>query len=97
MTLKEIWKQIVETLSSNKTTAWTCDDFDIRPLIERIIEILKDKHGGIGDIPKDKVDSIAETLLPDIVAFFQTEEGQRVFAEWKKEQEEKRKKEGGET
>ena len=48
-------------------------------------------------IPKDKVEAIAEMILPDIVAFFQTEEGKKVFEEWKKEQEEKQKKEGVET
>lgn len=30
-------------------------------------------------------------LLPDILAFFESEEGQREFAQWKKEQEEKEK------
>ena len=36
-------------------------------------------------------------ILPDIIAFFQTDEGKKVFEEWKQEQEEKQKREGGET
>ena len=65
-------------------------------LRRRAIEVLTDKRGELG-IPKDKVEAIAEMILPDIIAFFQTDEGKKVFEEWKKEQEEKQKKEGGET
>lgn len=42
-------------------------------------------------LPKKEIDSIAEILLPDIVAFFETEAGKRVFAEWQKNREEKMK------
>ena len=38
-----------------------------------------------------QVEAIARCLLPDILAFFESEEGQREFAQWKKEQEEKKK------
>ena len=69
---------------------------DWEELRRRIIEILTDKRGELG-IPKDKVEAIAEMILPDIIAFFQSEEGKKVFAEWKKEQEENQKKEGGES
>ena len=37
-------------------------------------------------VPKDKLEVLAETILPDIVAFFETEEGKRAFIEWKKKQ-----------
>lgn len=43
------------------------------------------------NIPQYQVEAIARCLLPDILAFFESEEGQREFAQWKKEQEEKEK------
>lgn len=98
MTLKEIKNKIIEVLTdkSGARIYWKFPEIDWSELCRRIIEILTDKRGEFG-IPKDKVEAIAETILPDIVAFFQTEEGKRVFAEWKKEQEERQKAKGGET
>ena len=98
MTLKEIKERAIEILT-DKTYArvyFTLPQIDWEEHLRRIIEVLTDKRGELG-IPKDKVEAIAETILPDIIAFFQSEEGKKVFAEWKKEQEEKQKKEGGET
>ena len=39
-------------------------------------------------IPQHKIEAIARCLLPDIIAFYDSEEGQREFAEWKRQQEE---------
>ena len=36
------------------------------------------------NIPQYQVEAIARCLLPDILAFFESEEGQREFAQWKK-------------
>ena len=83
----------------NKNYSRVCLDLtevNWEELRRRIIEILTDKRGELG-IPKDKVEAIAEMILPDIIAFFQTDEGKKVFEEWKKEQAEKQKREGGET
>ena len=38
-------------------------------------------------IPVHEVDALARILLPKIQAFFESEEGQREFAEWKKRRE----------
>jgi len=38
-------------------------------------------------IPQYKIEAIARCLLPDIQAFYESEEGQREFAEWKAKQE----------
>ena len=38
-------------------------------------------------IPKYVLESLAKTFLPDIIAFYESEEGQREFQEWKQEQE----------
>ena len=38
-------------------------------------------------IPLHEVEALARVLLPEIQAFFESEEGQREFAEWKAQQE----------
>ena len=38
-------------------------------------------------IPYHEVEALARVLLPKIQAFFESEEGQREFAEWKAQQE----------
>ena len=38
-------------------------------------------------VPKYVLESLARTFLPDIIAFYESEEGQRQFREWKEEQE----------
>ena len=36
-------------------------------------------------IPLHQIEAIARCILPDILAFYESEEGQREFAEWKKQ------------
>ena len=38
-------------------------------------------------IPYHEVEALARVLLPEIQAFFESEEGQREFAEWNAQQE----------
>ena len=38
-------------------------------------------------IPQHQIEAIARCILPDILAFYESEEGQREFAEWKKQRE----------
>lgn len=38
-------------------------------------------------IPAHEVEALARVLLPEIQTFFESEEGQREFAEWKAQQE----------
>ena len=96
--MKEILRRVIEILKSKECDSINLEEIANRmsELRRRIIEILTDKRGELG-IPKDKVEAIAEMILPDIIAFFQTDEGKKVFEEWKNEQEEKQKREGGET
>ena len=42
-------------------------------------------------IPDEALESFARVILPDIYAFFETEEGQREYEEWLKEEEAKEK------
>jgi len=37
-------------------------------------------------IPYHEVEALARVLLPEILAFFESEEGQREYAEWKAKQ-----------
>ena len=43
-------------------------------------------------IPYHEVEAMARVLLPEIQAFFESEEGQREFAEWKAQQEQNKVK-----
>ncbi len=36
-------------------------------------------------IPQHQIEAIARCIMPDILAFYESEEGQREFAEWKKQ------------
>ena len=39
------------------------------------------------DIPKYELEKLASCFLPDIIAFFETEEGQREYEEWLRQRE----------
>ena len=39
------------------------------------------------NIPQYQIEAIARCILPDILAFYESEEGQREFSEWKKRRE----------
>ena len=55
----------------------------------------KKKNNDYGTkIPKHEVEAIAQTLYPDILAFFESEQGKREFAEWEKLQENNSTKKG---
>ena len=38
-------------------------------------------------VPKYELEILARAFLPDIIAFYESEEGQRKFQEWKHEEE----------
>ena len=37
------------------------------------------------DNPQHSIEAIARCIMPDILAFYESEEGQREFAEWKRQ------------
>ena len=43
----------------------------------------------ISGITEDALETLAEALYPDILEFFNSEEGQKEFAEWKASQQNK--------
>ncbi len=38
------------------------------------------------DIPQYAIEAVARCLLPDIISYYESEEGQREFEEWKLQQ-----------
>ena len=44
------------------------------------------------DIPQYQIEAIARCIMPDFLAFYESEEGQREFAEWKKRRENEEQK-----
>ena len=50
----------------------------------RIVQTFKNGKGSAG-IPIHALESIVDTMLPDIVSFFETDDGKREFEEWKAE------------
>ena len=42
------------------------------------------------NIPKHELEKLASCFLPDIIAFFETEEGRREYEEWKRQREQER-------
>ena len=51
----------------------------------------KKQKGSGNNIPQHEIESIARLLLPAMQAFFESEEGQREFKEWKRHRAEKEK------
>ena len=47
-------------------------------------------------IPQHQIEAIARCLMPDILAFYESEEGQREFAEWKARKSTEQQKHGKE-
>ena len=64
-------------------------------LLLRMQYILRDKHGegNPPQIPDHIRMEIARCLLPDIIAFCESEQGKREFEEWKAKQERNKKRE----
>lgn len=50
----------------------------------------KKKFINNSDIPQYAIETVARCFLPDIIAYFESEEGQREFAEWKRQREDKK-------
>ena len=65
----------------------------LKRLLLRIEFVFRDTRGEshIPKIPDHIRKEIARCLLPDIVAYFESEQGQREFAEWKAQQESAKK------
>ena len=103
MTFKEFKKRLKDIfLSPPPKISWEFPKVAFEDLKRIFIEVLGNNRSELG-VPKDKLEVLAETILPDIVAFFETEEGKRAFIEWKKKQrvlekqKQREQRKGGET
>ena len=52
---------------------------------QRSFDIFRGNDCGMG-IPYHEVEALVRVLLPEIQAFFESEDGQREYAEWKAKQ-----------
>jgi hypothetical protein len=87
--IKEMLNRVLDVLKDNHTTWFYVElpKIDMEALRKKIIAILKDKHGGIGTIPDDEIEALADVLLPGVIKFFSSDEWRAEFEEWKKERE----------
>ena len=88
MYLKKVWNRMVELLSDKSSGIQPEFRQQLSDIAKRIEQLLKDTHGEC-NIPDDLIKEIARCLVPDIIAFFETEEAKREFEAWKLEQEKK--------
>ena len=88
MYIKKIWNRMQELLSDKSSGIQPEFRQQLADIAKRIEDLLRDNRGEC-DIPDDLIKEIARCLVPDIIAFFETEESKREFEEWKAEQEKK--------
>ena len=79
---------MVELLSDKSSGIQPEFQKQLSNIVKRIEDLLRDNRGEC-DIPADLIKEIARCLVPDIIAFFETEEAKREFEAWKAEQEKK--------
>ena len=88
MNLKAIKDRIVALLTDKSSGIQPEFRQQLSDIVKRIEDLLRDNRGEC-DIPDDLIKEIARCLVPDIIAFFETEEAKREFEERKLEQEKK--------
>lgn len=88
MNIKELLNKVLDLLKDKHTTWFYVElpKIDMEALRKKIIAILKDKHGGIGTIPDDEIDALADVLLPGVIKFFSSDEWRAGLDAWRKEQ-----------
>ena len=80
----------LETIKNGLKTLLTDKSSGIQPefqkqlsdIVKSIEGFLRDNHGEC-EIPDDLIKEIARCLVPDIIAFLETEEAKREFEAWK--------------
>ena len=88
MNLKSIKDRIAAILADKSSGITPEVQKKVDELVKRIEELLSNNDGAC-DIPDEVIKEIARCLVPDIIAFFETEEAKREFEAWKIEQEKK--------
>ena len=62
-------------------------------LIQKNTPVSAKKKKSESEMPQQDIESLARILLPQIQKYFDSENGQREFDEWKKQQKQKNKNE----
>ena len=88
MNLKAIKDRITALLTDKSSGIQPEFQKQLSDIVKRIEDLLRDNSGEC-DIPDDLIKEIARCLVPDIIAFFETEEAKREFEKWKAEQDKK--------
>ena len=86
MNLKAIKDRIAALLTDKSSGIHPEFQRQLTEIVKRIEEVLRDNHGEC-EIPDDLIKEIARCLVPDIIAFFESEEAKREFEAWKLAQE----------
>jgi len=89
MNLKTIKDRIAALLKDKSSGIQPEFQKQLSDIVKRIEDLLRDNSGEC-DIPDEVIKEIARCLVPDIIAFFETEEAKREFEAWKTEQEKKK-------
>ena len=88
MNLKAIRDRIVTLLKDKSSGIQPEFQKQLSDIAKRIEDLLSNSDGAC-DIPDEVIREIARCLVPDIIAFFETEEAKREFEAWKLEQDKK--------
>ena len=90
MNIRNIKDRIVTLLKDKSSGIQPEFQKQLSDIVKRIEDLIRDNRGEC-DIPDEVIKEIARCLVPDIIAFFETEEAKREFEEaWKTEQEKKK-------
>ena len=88
MNLKTIKERLVSLLKDKSSGIQPEFQKQLSEIIKRIEELLRDNHGEC-EIPDELIKEIARCLMPDIIAYFESEKAQKEFAEWMTERRQK--------
>ena len=83
---KEFCKEIAKRIEPLWKDVYDYENGNIFKRIRVILKSLLLSKKGNANIPHDVIESLAAAFLPDIRAFFESEEGKKEFEEWKEQQ-----------
>ena len=84
---KEFCKEIAKRIEPLWKDIYDYENGNIFKRLKVYIKsLLLSKKATCGNVPHDVIESLAATFLPDIRAFFESEEGKKEFEEWKEQQ-----------
>ena len=87
------WRELVQKRNDQAKVAHILcsDDYKNANLWKRTLsylrEVLPIDRRAVFNIPDHEIEALARCFLPDIIAYFESEEGKAEFAAWKAEQE----------